>query len=114
MYKETGGCGWKGNWRMPEQCVRGSLFSSPAQELGMRLLAVVLSEGTCQELEPKWLYPVDYSTVKQVVGLVVCTNHLCYFSPLMSGCIKEATTGYSNPGCVVVRQLAVSSCLEEQ
>ena len=43
--------------------------------------AVVLGEGTCQELEPKWLHPiVDHSTVQQMVGLVVCTNHLYHFS----------------------------------
>ena len=33
------------------------------------------------ELEPKGLHPiVDYNTVEQMVGLVVCTNHLYHFS----------------------------------
>ena len=59
-----------------------ALFSPPPHKsLGTRLLAVVLGEGTCQELEPIWLHPiVDYNTVEQMVGLVVCTNHLCHFS----------------------------------
>ena len=30
----------------------------------------------------------------------------------MSGCIKEATTVYSNPECVVVRQQLFPPCLE--
>ena len=47
----------------------------PHKSLGTRLLAVVLCEGTCQELEPKWLHPiVDDNTVQQVVGLVVCAT----------------------------------------
>ena len=32
----------------------------------------------------------------------------------MSGCIKEATSVYSNPKCVVVRQQLFPSCLEIQ
>ena len=93
----------------------GALFSPPPHKsLGTKLLAVVLSEGTCQELEPKWLHPiVDHNTVEQVVGLVVYKP----FVPLqylMSGCIKEATTVYSNPECVVIRQQLFPSCLEKQ
>ena len=71
---------------MYARTVYEALFSPPPHKsLGTKLLAVVLGEGTCQELEPNWLHPiVDYNTVEMMVGLmvglVVCTNHLCYFS----------------------------------
>ena len=61
----------KGTWRMREQCVPGSLSSSPAQERG--------NEAKCQHavfshtLPIVWVWSINRGLVKiAIIGIALC------------------------------------------